>query len=57
MLKENGRAHFMTKRFDRVGNEKKVHYQSLCAMDHADFKQPGAYSYEELFHPIALTKT
>ena len=48
LLKENGRAHFMTKRFDRVGNEK-VHYQSLCAMDHADFKQPGGYSYEELF--------
>jgi serine/threonine-protein kinase HipA len=26
-----------------------VHYQSLCAMDHADFKKPGQYSYEQLF--------
>lgn len=48
LLRENDRAHFITKRFDRIGN-KKVHYQSLCAMAHADFKQPGAYSYEELF--------
>ncbi|UDV04835.1 type II toxin-antitoxin system HipA family toxin [Marinomonas profundi] len=48
LLRENGRAHFMTKRFDRIGN-RKVHYQSLCAMDHADFKKPGTYSYEELF--------
>jgi len=38
----------MTKRFDRDGN-RKIHYQSLCAMDHADYKQPGHYSYEQLF--------
>ena len=37
----------MTKRFDRNGN-KKSHYASLCAMDHADYKKPGAYSYEQL---------
>ena len=48
LLLENGRAHFMTKRFDRKGNTK-LHYQSLCAMAHADFKKPGTYSYEELF--------
>ncbi|MBL4831114.1 MAG: type II toxin-antitoxin system HipA family toxin [Aliivibrio sp.] len=48
LLHENGRSHFMTKRFDRRGNQK-VHYQSLCAMAHADFKKPGGYSYEELF--------
>lgn len=48
LLLEGERAHFMTQRFDRVGNEKR-HYQSLCAMDHADFKQPGHYSYEQLF--------
>ena len=55
LLKENGRAHFMTKRFDRIGNEK-MHYQSLCAMDHADFKKPGAYSYEELFTLLRTLK-
>ncbi len=47
LLIEGERAHFMTKRFDRDGNDKK-HYVSLCAMDHADYKKPGAYSYEEL---------
>lgn len=48
LLLEGDRAHFMTKRFDRVGNTK-IHYQSLCAMDHADYKSPGGYSYEQLF--------
>lgn len=47
LLMEGGRAHFMTKRFDRVGNRKR-HVVSLCAMDHADYKQPGQYSYEQL---------
>ena len=48
LLMDGARAHFMTKRFDRIGN-KKVHYQSLCAMDHADYKMPGHCSYEQLF--------
>ena len=48
ILIEGDRAHFMTERFDRYGNEK-IHYQSLCAMDHADFKKPGHYSYEQIF--------
>lgn len=48
LLEEEQRAHFMTRRFDREGTHKK-HYQSLCAMDHADFKKPGSYSYEQLF--------
>lgn len=38
LLHENGRAHFMTKRFDREGDEKH-HVQPLCAMAHLDFKQ------------------
>ena len=53
LLEDGNLAHFMTKRFDRHGN-KKIHYQSLCAMDHADYKQPGQYSYEQLF---ALMRT
>ncbi len=48
LLVEGKRAHFLTKRFDRIGNQK-IHYQSLCAMDHADYKKPGQYSYEQLF--------
>lgn len=48
LLEEKGRAHFMTRRFDRDGNHKR-HFQSLCALDHADFDKPGHYSYEALF--------
>lgn len=48
LLKENGRAHFLTRRFDREGSQK-IHMQSLCGMAHYDFNQPGAYSYEQAF--------
>lgn len=48
LLEENGRAHFMTKRFDRTCNQKH-HIQTLCAMDHIDFKQMGTYDYGQVF--------
>ena len=48
LLEENGRAHFLTKRFDRV-NGNKQHMQSLCGMAHYDFNMAGAYSYEQAF--------
>ncbi len=48
LLEEGGRAHFMTRRFDRDGVERQ-HMQSLCALAHADFNQPGVYSYEAWF--------
>lgn len=48
LLEENGRAHFMTKRFDREGNAK-VHMQSLCAMAHLDYKQVATHDYAQLF--------
>lgn len=48
LLEESGRAHFLTERFDREGNDKH-HFQSLCAMAHADFRKPGLYSYEQVF--------
>ncbi len=41
---ESGRSHFMTKRFDRTDNGRKLHMQSLCAMAHYDFNQPDQYS-------------
>lgn len=48
--KENGRSHFMTKRFDRKGPKgEKIHMQSLCAMAHMDFTSPRTYSYEDAF--------
>ncbi|MDX2506355.1 MAG: type II toxin-antitoxin system HipA family toxin [Gammaproteobacteria bacterium] len=55
LLEDGQRAHFMTKRFDRIGNQK-LHYQSLCAMDHADYKKPGEYSYEQLFTVMRTLK-
>ena len=48
LLEESGRAHFMTKRFDRV-NGKKQHMQTLCGIAHYDFNMAGAYSYEQAF--------
>lgn len=51
LLKENGRAHFMTKRFDRAGNVKH-HIQSLCAIQHMDYKQRATHAYEQLFLAI-----
>jgi serine/threonine-protein kinase HipA len=50
---EGGRAHFMTKRFDRGDNGQKLHMQSLGAMMHYDFNQAGAYSYEQALQVIA----
>lgn len=50
LYKENGSAHFMTKRFDRKGEKgEKLHMQSLCALAHMDFNSPRVYSYEEAF--------
>ncbi len=48
LLEENGRAHFITKRFDRA-NGQKIHMQTLCGIAHYDFNMAGAYSYEQAF--------
>jgi serine/threonine-protein kinase HipA len=47
LLEENGRRHFMTRRFDRLEGGEKLHMQSLCALAHFDFNQAGAYAYEQ----------
>lgn len=49
LLEENGRAHFMTRRFDRLSGNGKVHMQTLCGMAHYDYKMLHAYSYEQAF--------
>ena len=49
LLEENGRAHFMTRRFDRNAEGGKFHVQSLCAIAHFDFNHAGGYSYEQAF--------
>lgn len=52
LLADNGRRHFMTRRFDRTAGGKKLHMQSLAALAHLDFRQPGANSYEQAFQVI-----
>lgn len=51
LLEENGRAHFMTKRFDR-NNNTKHHVQTFCAIKHFDFNEVNSFSYEQLFQTM-----
>lgn len=48
LLHENNRAHFMTRRFDRVNGEK-VHMQTLCGLTHSDYNVRNSCSYEQAF--------
>ena len=52
LLEENGRAHFMTKRFDREGSYTKHHLQTFCAIKHYDYNRVTSYSYEQLFQTM-----
>jgi serine/threonine-protein kinase HipA len=52
LLEEGGRAHFMTRRYDRPLGGAKVHCQTLCALGHLDFRQIGAHDYAQLFDII-----
>ncbi len=56
LYRENGRSHFMTKRFDRTSDGSKLHMQSLCAMAHMDFNSPRTYSYEDAFDVMRKLK-
>jgi serine/threonine-protein kinase HipA len=51
LLQENGRAHFMTKRFDRDGRAKH-HLQTLCGLAHMDFRQKATHDVSQLFLAI-----
>jgi len=52
LLQENGRSHFMTRRFDRTEDGGKIHMQSLAALAHFDFRKAGAYAYEQALQTI-----
>lgn len=56
LIEENGRAHFMTKRFDREGGSTKHHIQTFCAMQHYDFNEVASYSYEQLFQTMRMLR-
>ena len=52
LYEENGRRHFMMRRFDRLAGGEKLHMQSLGALAHYDFNMAGAYSYEQALFAI-----
>ena len=52
LFEEHGRAHFMTRRFDREPGKGKIHLQSFCALQHYDFNDINSYSYEQLFETM-----
>lgn len=47
IFEENGRQHFMTRRFDRLPSGEKIHMQSLGALAHFDYNMAGAHTYEQ----------
>ncbi|MBK8119602.1 MAG: type II toxin-antitoxin system HipA family toxin [Sulfuritalea sp.] len=60
LLEEGGRAHFMTRRFDRgvdaEGKTVKHHIQSLCAMAHLDYRQKATHDYAQWLQTIHALK-
>ncbi|MFA6400314.1 MAG: type II toxin-antitoxin system HipA family toxin [Salinivirgaceae bacterium] len=56
LLEENNRAHFMTKRFDREGNDTRHHIQTFCGIQHFDYNNLFGYSYEQLFQTMRILK-
>ncbi len=56
LLEENGRAHFMTKRYDREGNDIKHHVQTFCGIQHFDYNHLYSYSYEQLFQTMRILR-
>jgi serine/threonine-protein kinase HipA len=52
LLEENGRAHFMTKRFDREDGDIRHHIQTLCAINHYNYNEVTSFSYEQLFQTM-----
>lgn len=56
LLEENGRAHFMTMRFDREEGSIKHHIQTFCALKHFDYNAVNSFSYEQLFQTMRELK-
>jgi serine/threonine-protein kinase HipA len=52
LLEENGRAHFMTKRFDRSDDGAKHHALTLCDLAEIDFRLRGTNDYAQLFQVL-----
>ena len=52
LYEEGSRAHFLTRRFDRSAVGERIHLQSLCAMDHLDFRYRDTHDYAQYFSVI-----
>lgn len=50
LYEEYGRAHFMTRRFDRTASGERIHLQSLAALAHLDESDEERTSYEQVFN-------
>ncbi len=47
LFEENDRRHFMTRRFDRDQDGRKIFMQTLCGLAHLDFNRAGGTGYEQ----------
>lgn len=56
LYEENGRSHFMTKRYDREGRKERLHTQTMCAINHMDFNHNQSFGYEQLFQIMRQLK-
>jgi serine/threonine-protein kinase HipA len=56
LLEENGRAHFMTKRFDRTDGGERYHMLTLCGIAHLDYNDPLSYAYEDAFEVMRMLR-
>jgi serine/threonine-protein kinase HipA len=52
LLPDGDRMHFMTKRFDRVEGNQKVHVATFAGIAHVDRDPPGSCGYERLFQTM-----
>ena len=54
LLDEGGRAHFVTRRFDRPGSDgERLHMQTLCGIGALDFNATGVNDYASYFATMA----
>jgi serine/threonine-protein kinase HipA len=51
LIEERRLGHFMVRRFDRDGASR-LHLHSLGGLQHVDYNQPGAFSYEQYLRTV-----
>ncbi len=56
LLEDGPRRHFMVRRFDRPGGRERLHMQTLGALVHVDYNEPGLFSYEQALGVIRRLK-